>query len=122
MRCDLNVPLNDDLTISDDTRIRGAAPTLKYLSEKGAKVLVTSHLGRPKDGPEDKFRLNPVVPRLSELLGMEVGKVDDCIGADVEAAVATMADGAVTVLDTVRFHQEELRGQARARQVPGRTK
>ena len=107
VRCDLNVPLNDDLTISDDTRIRGAAPTLKYLSEKGAKVLVTSHLGRPKDGREDKFRLNPVVPRLSELLDMEVGKVDDCIGADVEAAVATMADGAVTVLDNVRFYKEE---------------
>ena len=112
MRCDLNVPLNDDLTISDDTRIRGAAPTLKYLSEKGAKVLVTSHLGRPKDGPEDKFRLNPVVPRLSELLGMEVGKVDDCIGADVEAAVATMADGAVTVLDNVRFYKEETKNEA----------
>ena len=112
VRCDLNVPLNDDLTISDDTRIRGAAPTLKYLSEKGAKVLVTSHLGRPKDGREDKFRLNPVVPRLSELLGMEVGKVDDCIGADVEAAVATMADGAVTVLDNVRFYKEETKNEA----------
>jgi len=72
VRADLNVPLDGDLNISDDTRIRAAVPTIKYLVDNGAKVLLTSHLGRPKDGPEDKFRLNPVVPRLSELLGAEV--------------------------------------------------
>merc|ERR1711937_934430 len=86
VRCDLNVPL-DGKTISDDTRIRASVPTIKYLVENGAKVLLTSHLGRPKDGPEDKFRLNPVVPRLTELLGQEVGKADDCIGQPVKDAV-----------------------------------
>merc|ERR1711904_595729 len=74
VRADLNVPLDGEQNITDDTRIRAAVPTLKYLLEKGANVLLTSHLGRPKDGPEDKFRLNPVVPRLTELLGREVGK------------------------------------------------
>ena len=68
VRADLNVPL-DGSTITDDTRIRAAVPTLKYLADNGAKVVLSSHLGRPKDGPEDKFRLTPVVPRLTELLG-----------------------------------------------------
>ena len=68
VRCDLNVPL-DGKTITDDTRIRASVPTVKYLMEKGAKVLLSSHLGRPKDGPEDKFSLGPVAPRLTELLG-----------------------------------------------------
>merc|ERR1719334_1328875 len=66
VRCDLNVPL-DGKTITDDTRIRASVPTVKYLMEKGAKVLLASHLGRPKDGPEDKFSLGPVAPRLTEL-------------------------------------------------------
>ena len=68
VRCDLNVPL-DGKTITDDTRIRASVPTLKYLVENGAKVAVCSHLGRPKEGPEDKFSLGPVAPRLTELLG-----------------------------------------------------
>ena len=80
VRADLNVPLDGDCNITDDTRIRAAVPTLKYLLDKGAKVLLTSHLGRPKDGPEDKFRLNPVVPRLSEYLGKEVAKNLHCAG------------------------------------------
>jgi len=112
VRADLNVPLDGDCNITDDTRIRAAVPTLKYLLDKGAKVLLTSHLGRPKDGPEDKFRLNPVVPRLSELLGMEVGKVDDCIGADVTAKVDSMADGEIVVLENVRFYKEETKNEA----------
>ena len=62
----------DGTTISDDTRIRAAIPTLKYLCDNGAKVMLTSHLGRPKKGPEDKFRLDPIVPRLTELLGKKV--------------------------------------------------
>ncbi|QDZ19868.1 phosphoglycerate kinase [Chloropicon primus] len=112
VRADLNVPLDGDCNITDDTRIRAAVPTLKYLLDKGAKVLLTSHLGRPKDGPEDKFRLNPVVPRLSELLGMEVGKVDDCVGADVTAKVDAMADGEIVVLENVRFYKEETKNEA----------
>merc|ERR1719221_2444618 len=101
VRADLNVPLDGDCNITDDTRIRAAVPTIKYLLDKGAKVLLTSHLGRPKDGPEDKFRLNPVVPRLSELLGQDVGKADDCIGSEVESKVAAAAEGSVTVLENV---------------------
>jgi phosphoglycerate kinase len=107
VRADLNVPLDADQKITDDTRIRAAIPTLKYLIENGAKVLLTSHLGRPKSGPEDKFRLNPVVPRLSELLGSKVSKVDDCIGPEVEAAVGKMNNGEVLVLENVRFYKEE---------------
>merc|ERR1712003_378365 len=95
VRADLNVPLDGEQNITDDTRIRAAVPTLKYLLEKGAKVLLTSHLGRPKDGPEDKFRLNPVVPRLTELLGQEVGKADDCIGDAVTAKVDAMKDAEI---------------------------
>lgn len=94
VRADLNVPLDKDLKITDDTRIRAAIPTLKYLVDNGAKVLLTSHLGRPKDGPEDKFRLNPVVPRLQELLkGTKVGKVDDCIGESVAKAAKALGNG-----------------------------
>jgi len=112
VRADLNVPLDGDLNISDDTRIRAAVPTIKYLVDNGAKVLLTSHLGRPKDGPEDKFRLNPVVPRLSELLGAEVKKVDDCVGDTVSKAVAEMANGSVLILENVRFYKEETKNEA----------
>jgi phosphoglycerate kinase len=100
------VPL-DGTTISDDTRIRAAVPTLKYLCDNGAKVVLASHLGRPKAGPEDKFRLTPVVPRLSELLGKKVVKADDCIGPEVAAKVAAMANGEVLLLENVRFYKEE---------------
>eukprot|EP00966_Prymnesium_polylepis_P218117 5048238-Prymnesium_polylepis.1 len=79
VRCDLNVPL-DGKTISDDTRIRASIPTIEYLVKNGAKVLLSSHLGRPKSGPEDKFSLGPLAPRLSELLGKEVKMAPDCIG------------------------------------------
>merc|ERR1711998_15971 len=79
VRCDLNVPL-DGKTITDDTRIRASVPTIKHLVENGAKVLLTSHLGRPKDGPEDKFSLSPVAGRMTELLGKDVAMAPDCIG------------------------------------------
>jgi len=111
VRADLNVPLDGEQNITDDTRIRAAVPTLKYLLEKGAKVLLTSHLGRPKDGPEDKFRLNPVVPRLTELLGQEVGKADDCIGDEVAAKVDAMSDGEILILENVRFYKEETKNE-----------
>jgi phosphoglycerate kinase len=107
VRCDLNVPLDADLNITDDTRIRAAVPTLEYLTKNGAKVLVTSHLGRPKDGPEDKFRLTPVCARMSELLDCPVSKVDDCIGDEVAAAAGAMAEGSILLLENVRFYKEE---------------
>merc|ERR1719408_999844 len=106
VRCDLNVPL-DGKTITDDTRIRASIPTIKHLVENGAKVLLTSHLGRPKDGPEDKFSLAPVAARLSELLGQDVTFVSDCIGEPVKEAVASMGSGSVALLENVRFYKEE---------------
>jgi len=106
VRCDLNVPL-DGKTITDDTRIRASVPTVKYLMEKGAKVLLSSHLGRPKDGPEDKFSLGPVAPRLSELLEKEVTMAPDCIGDGVKDCVDKMADGDVLLLENTRFYKEE---------------
>jgi len=106
VRCDLNVPL-DGKTITDDTRIRASVPTVKYLMEKGAKVLLSSHLGRPKSGPEDKFSLGPVAPRLSELLGKEVVMAPDCIGDAVAGCVDAMAEGDVLLLENTRFYKEE---------------
>jgi phosphoglycerate kinase len=106
VRCDLNVPL-DGKTITDDTRIRASVPTIKYLVENGAKVLLTSHLGRPKEGPEDKFSLGPVSSRLSELLGQDVVMGPDCIGKAVASCVDAMEDGDVILLENVRFYKEE---------------
>merc|ERR1712087_1097530 len=106
VRCDLNVPL-DGKTITDDTRIRASVPTVKYLMENGAKVLLASHLGRPKSGPEDKFSLGPVAPRLTELLGKEVIMAPDCIGDGVAECVDKMADGDVVLLENTRFYKEE---------------
>merc|ERR1712078_356568 len=87
--------------------IRASVPTVKYLMEKGAKVLLSPHLGRPKDGPEDKFSLGPVAPRLSELLGTEVKLAPDCIGDGVKSCVDAMADGDVLLLENTRFYKEE---------------
>lgn len=105
VRADFNVPLKDGV-ITDDTRIRGAMPTIEYLVSKGAKVMLSSHLGRPK-GKEDKFSLAPVPPRISELLGKEVKLVPDCIGEEVAKATAEMKDGDVVLLENVRFYPEE---------------
>lgn len=107
VRCDFNVPVDKALEITDDTRIRAALPTINYLVEQGAKVILASHFGRPKSGPADEFRLTSVAKRLSELLGKPVRKLDDCIGPDVEAAVAAMSEGEVVLLENVRFYKEE---------------
>jgi phosphoglycerate kinase len=112
VRADLNVPLDKEQKITDDTRIRAAVPTLKYLLDNGAKVLLTSHLGRPKSGPEDKFRLTPIAPRLSELLGKPVKKLNDCIGEEVEKAVKDAKNGELLLLENVRFYKEEEKNDA----------
>lgn len=109
VRADFNVPLDDQGNISDDTRIRAALPTINDLIGKGAKVILTSHFGRPKGDDfaaraTDKNRLTPVAARLSELLGQTVAKPNDCIGPEVEAAVAAMQPGQVILLENVRFH------------------
>lgn len=106
VRADFNVPLEKG-KITDDTRIRGAIPTIKYLTSKGARVLLSSHLGRPKGGYEAKYSLAPIVPRLSELLGQEVKLVPDVIGIAVQAATASLKDGDVVLLENVRFYPEE---------------
>jgi phosphoglycerate kinase len=106
VRCDFNVPLDANLNITDDTRIRAAIPTIKYLLEHGAAVVLCSHLGRPK-GVTEGLRLNPVAKRLSELLGKPVKKLDDCIGPAVEAAVAASKPGDVLLLENLRFYAEE---------------
>ncbi|CAN0374640.1 unnamed protein product, partial [Laminaria digitata] len=98
VRCDLNVPL-DGSTITDDTRIRASLPTIKYLADKGAKVLLSSHLGRPKNGPEDKFSLTPVSERLSKLLNKKVTMAPDCIGPEVTSLVGDMKNGDVLLLE-----------------------
>merc|ERR1719326_2765845 len=106
VRCDLNVPL-DGKTITDDTRIRASIPTVKYLMDNGAKVLLSSPLGRPKDGPEDKFSLGPVAPRLSELLGSTVEIAPDCIGDAVAEKVGALSNGDIILLENTRFYKEE---------------
>jgi len=112
VRVDFNVPLDDQGNITDDTRIRAALPTIQDLTSKGAKVILTSHFGRPKGDnfaarATDKFRLTPVAARLSELLGKPVVKPGDCIGDEVAAVVAAMQNGDVVLLENVRFHPEE---------------
>lgn len=106
VRADFNVPLKDGV-ITDDTRIRGAVPTIKYLMDKGAKILISSHLGRPKGGYEKQLSLAPVTPRLSELLGKEVKLVPDCIGPAVGRCIDEMKNGDVALLENVRFYPEE---------------
>jgi phosphoglycerate kinase len=107
MRADFNVPVDEQGKITDDTRIRAALPTIQNLTSKGAKVILCSHFGRPKNGPEDKYRLTPVGHRLSELLGKPVVKTNDCIGDEVAAAVNAMQPGDVVLLENVRFYKEE---------------
>jgi len=111
IRCDVNVPL-DGKTITDDTRIRSSMPTIEYLVSKGATVAVCSHLGRPKDGPEDKFSLAPCAARMSELLGKEVKLAPDCIGDDVAAMVNAAGEGEVVMLENTRFYKEETKNEA----------
>ncbi|CAD6229498.1 unnamed protein product [Miscanthus lutarioriparius] len=106
VRADLNVPLDDSQNITDDTRVRAAIPTIKHLINNGARVILASHLGRPK-GVTPKFSLAPLVPRLSELLGIQVQKADDVVGPEVEKLVSALPNGNVVLLENVRFYNEE---------------
>jgi phosphoglycerate kinase len=105
-RVDFNVPMQDG-TITDDTRIRAAVPTIRFLTEAGAKVILASHFGRPKGQVVEEMRLTPVAAHLSGLLGQKVTKLDDSIGSEVTAAVEQMNNGDVILLENVRFHAGE---------------
>ena len=112
VRVDFNVPLNADRKITDDKRIVGALPTIKYLVDKGAKTILVSHLGRPKEGFEDKFSMKPTADRLGELLGKNVIMAKDVVGEDAKAKAAALKDGEVLMLENVRFHKEETKNDA----------
>jgi phosphoglycerate kinase len=110
IRVDFNVPLNDKFEITDDNRLRAALPTIKKILTDGGSVVLMSHLGRPKQGPEEKFSLKHVVPYLSDKLGLDVQFANDCIGAEAEAKSAALKPGEVLVLENLRFYKEETKG------------
>ena len=111
VRVDYNVPL-EGASITDDTRIRASLPTLEALRKAGARLVLASHLGRPKKGPDPAFSLKPAAARLSELLGVPVAMAPDCVGPEVAALAGKLGDGDVLLLENVRFHPEEEKNDA----------
>jgi phosphoglycerate kinase len=107
MRVDFNVPLNDAGEITDDTRIQASMPTIQYIVERGGRLVLASHLGRPKGKPNPKYSLKPAATRLAQLLGKPVAFAADCIGPEAEAAAAALKPGDVLLLENLRFHPEE---------------
>lgn len=118
IRVDFNVPLNDKFEITDDTRMRAAVPTIKKVLAGGGAVILMSHLGRPKNGPEDKFSLRHIQKHLEELLGVPVKFADDCIGESAKEMAAALKPGEVLLLENLRFYKEEEKGdEAFAKQL-----
>ena len=109
IRVDFNVPLNENLQVTDRTRIEAARPTIMKVLEDGGSAVLMSHLGRPK-GVEEKFSLKHIVDTVSEVIGVQVKFVDDCVGDAVDQAVAELQDGEILLLENLRFHQEEKTG------------
>jgi len=107
IRVDFNVPFDDNLRITDDSRIRSTVPTINYAIDEGAKVILASHLGRPKGKPDPRFSLAPVAKRLQRLLDKDVVFAPDCIGPQVESLISKMKDGDVILLENLRYHAEE---------------
>ncbi|RIJ48782.1 phosphoglycerate kinase [Maribellus luteus] len=110
IRVDFNVPLNENFVITDDTRIQAALPTIKKVMESGGSPVIMSHFGRPKNGPEDKFSMRHLVGHLSDLLGVDVKLAPDCIGAETKAIADALQPGEVLVLENLRFHKGEEKG------------
>jgi phosphoglycerate kinase len=110
IRVDFNVPLDENFNITDDNRMTAALPTIQKILRDGGAVILMSHLGRPKDGPTDKYSLKHVVPHLSDLLGQQVEFADDCIGADAVEKAKTLAPGEVLLLENLRFYKQEEKG------------
>lgn len=110
IRVDFNVPLDDHFHITDDTRIRAAIPTIQKILKDGGSVILMSHLGRPKSGPEDKFSLKHLVNHIADLLGVPVLFATDCVGEVAEKAAADLKAGEVLLLENLRFHKEEEKG------------
>ncbi len=106
IRVDFNVPIKEGM-VADDTRIRGAIPTIEFVTSRGGRAILVSHLGRPNDEPDPAFSLRPVAVKLEELLGKTVSFADDCVGPDAEEAVERLKDGDILMLENVRFHSEE---------------
>ncbi len=110
VRVDFNVPLNEKFEISDETRIKAVIPTVEKILKDGGSAILMSHLGRPKDGPEEKSSLKHIVARLSEVFGTDVKFADDCIGEDAKNKTAALRDGEVLLLENLRFYKEETIG------------
>ncbi|MDE3256161.1 MAG: phosphoglycerate kinase [Bacteroidota bacterium] len=110
IRVDFNVPLNDAFEITDDNRIRATVPTISKILKDGGSVILMSHLGRPKDGPTEKFSLKHIVAHLSKVLGVDVQFANDCIGAEAVEKAAALKPGQVLLLENLRFYKEEEKG------------
>ncbi|MFA6126676.1 MAG: phosphoglycerate kinase [Bacteroidales bacterium] len=110
IRVDFNVPLNSSFEITDDTRIRAAIPTIKKILKDGGSVILMSHLGRPKEGPTDKYSLKHLIPDLNAKLGLSVKFAPDCIGEEAKSMAAALKPGEVLLLENLRFHKEEEKG------------
>ena len=110
VRVDFNVPLNSEREVSDDTRIKAALPTIKKVIKDGGKAILMSHLGRPKNGPEEKYSLKHIAGRLGELLGTTIKVAPNCVGEEVKTMADGLAKGQVLLLENLRFHKEEIAG------------
>ncbi len=118
VRVDFNVPLNDKFEITDETRIKAVVPTVKKILNDGGSAILMSHLGRPKNGPEEKFSLKHIVKRVSEVLEAEVKFADDCVGEQAKELASSLEAGQVLLLENLRFYKEETKGdEAFAKQL-----